>query len=175
MPKGQYVRGQLKDLKREDLVRMYHEENLSQWQIAKALGVTQGAILYWMKKWDIPRRSHDDALIVLGKSGRFTGENNPRWNGGRHINQGGYWMIRMPEYPRATNRGYVLEHILVWERAHGPLEKGWEVHHLNGVKTDNRLENLLAMEGHKHKDYIPALHRRIRELEEEIRSLTDGR
>lgn len=174
MPKGKYGRGYLKDLTRDELEKMYHEEKLSMHQIAARLDVTFGAIWYWMKKWDIPTRSHDDGLIAFGKSGRFSGKNNPRWSGGRHINPGGYWMVRMPEYPRATDRGYVLEHILVWENAHGPLDKGWEVHHLNGIKTDNRLENLVAMEGHKHKDYIPALKRRIAQLEEEIRRLSDG-
>ena len=43
------------------------------------------------------------------------------------------------------------------------------------MKTDNRLENLLAMEGHKHKDFIPALQRRIQELENEIKRLKDER
>lgn len=165
MPKGKYGRGYLKDLTRDDLYRFYHDEQLSMWQIADKLNVTMGAIWYWMKKWNIQTRSHDDGLIVMGKSGRFSGENNPRWTGGRHINPGGYWMIRLPKYPRATNRGYVLEHIYIWEQANGPLAQGWEVHHLNGIKTDNRLENLLAMDGCKHKDYIPALQRRIQELE----------
>jgi hypothetical protein len=175
MPKGKFGRGYLKNLTREDLYHMYHEEKMSMHEIADKLNVTFGAIWYWMKKWDIPTRSHDDALILLGKSERFTGEKNPRWTGGRHINPGGYWMIRMPNYPRATNRGYVLEHIYIYEQAHGPIPKGWEVHHINGVKTDNRLENLLAMEGHKHKDFIPALQRRIQELENEIKRLKDER
>ena len=169
MPKGQRGRGFLSSLTKEELHKLYHDDELSMHQIAARLDVTMGAIWYWMKKWDIPTRSHDDGLIALGKSGRFTGEKNPRWTGGRHVNPGGYWMIRMPEYPRATSRGYVLEHIYVWEQAHGPVPKGWEVHHLNGVKTDNRIENLLAMEGHKHKDYIPALQRRIQELEAQLR------
>lgn len=173
MPKGKYGRGYLKNLTKEELHDLYHEQKLSTHQIAEKLNVTQGAIFYWLRKFEIPTRSHDDGLILFGKSGRFTGSKNPRWTGGRHINPGGYWMIRLPDYPRATNRGYVLEHIYIWEQAHGPLAKGWEVHHINGVKTDNRLDNLLAMEGHKHKDFIPALWRRIKELEDEIRRLKD--
>jgi len=172
MPKGQGGNGYLKDLTRDQLYHLYHEELLSMWQIADRLNVTMGAIWYWMKKWGIPTRSHDDGLIILGKSGRFTGANNPRWTGGRHINHGGYWMIRLPQYPRATNRGYVLEHIYVWEQVHGPVAQGWEVHHLNGIKTDNRIENLLAMERWQHKDHIPALQQRIQELENELRERT---
>lgn len=39
----------------------------------------------------------------------------------------------------------VLMHRYVWEKANGPLRKGWVVHHRNGNRGDNRLGNLLAM------------------------------
>lgn len=53
-------------------------------------------------------------------------------------------MIRIPEHPRAkSNNGYVFEHILVMEEELGRyLEPEENVHHLNGIKDDNRLENL---------------------------------
>lgn len=38
------------------------------------------------------------------------------------------------------------EHRLVWEEANGPLPSGWIIHHKNGDKTDNRLENLEALD-----------------------------
>lgn len=51
----------------------------------------------------------------------------------------------MPEHPRADKSGMVLEHIPVLEEKIGrPLDwrRGEQVHHINGVKDDNRPENL---------------------------------
>jgi hypothetical protein len=34
------------------------------------------------------------------------------------------------------------EHRYVWEQANGKIPKGMQIHHINGIKDDNRLENL---------------------------------
>lgn len=34
------------------------------------------------------------------------------------------------------------QHHVVWEEAHGPLLENQNIHHKNGDRTDNRLENL---------------------------------
>lgn len=39
-------------------------------------------------------------------------------------------------------RTYSGEHVRIWEAAHGPVPKGYEIHHKNKDKKDNRLENL---------------------------------
>ena len=73
------------------------------------------------------------------------------WNGGTSKTSKGYILIHKPEHHRANARGYVLEHILIWEEANkNTLPDGWIVHHINGKKTDNSPENLLAMPREMH-------------------------
>lgn len=52
----------------------------------------------------------------------------------------------------------VMEHRLVWEAEHGPIPKGHSIHHENGDRLDNRLENLELMPRGSHS----TLHNRQR-------------
>jgi hypothetical protein len=64
------------------------------------------------------------------------------WRGGKRIDDG-YVLIYQPTHPRSKSNGYVREHTLVMEAKIGRyLLPGENVHHQNGVKDDNRPENL---------------------------------
>lgn len=68
---------------------------------------------------------------------------NGNWKGGRTKHKAGYAMLRNVDHPRAARSGYVFEHILVMEDLLGRhLVADENVHHRNGVKDDNRPENL---------------------------------
>jgi hypothetical protein len=59
------------------------------------------------------------------------------------VNQNGYIEIYEPENPNATLNGRVLEHRKVMSEHLGrELIKTETVHHINGNRSDNRLENL---------------------------------
>ncbi len=59
------------------------------------------------------------------------------------MHKAGYIMVWMPQHPRARTHGYVFEHIVVMEDMIGRrLLTDETVHHRNGVRGDNRPENL---------------------------------
>jgi hypothetical protein len=71
----------------------------------------------------------------------------------------GYVMVYCPGHPRANNRGYASEHRLLMElHLRRSLSKDEHVHHRNGKRWDNRLENLevLQRSDHAKLGYIPA-------------------
>ena len=90
-----------------------------------------------------------------------TGEKAPGWRGGRLTDAGGYVWIYNPSHPFALKRNskkdkvgkYVKEHRLVAEKILGRyLKKSEIIHHINGVKNDNRPENLYLFSSAQNHD-----------------------
>ena len=92
---------------------------------------------------------------------RIRGEKAPWWKGGRSRTEKGYVMALAPEgypFPESTNRlGRLREHRLVMELHLGrALRRGEVVHHVNGDRADNRIENL-ELHG-SHAEHMRAHH-----------------
>jgi HNH endonuclease len=78
-------------------------------------------------------------------------EEHHGWTGGR-VGHDGYVRIRTDGHPRASPHGqYVFEHILIMEKYLGRnITKAEVVHHINGIRNDNRIENLRIMTNSEH-------------------------
>lgn len=133
--------------------------------------------------------------VLTNKLHARSGPDASKWNGGRQTTAQGYiWLheLHVPEHERELFRPmflylgraaqYVSEHRLVVARQLGrPLTKDEIVHHKNGVKTDNRLENLEIVTPSQHRQidlkyytlWVEACER-IKKLEVELSLLKAG-
>lgn len=85
------------------------------------------------------------------------GAESSGWKGGKFTTKrDGYIHLYAPGHPYARKSskgtgGYVLEHRLVMEKVLGRyLEPDEDVNHINGVKDDNREENLMLVRHNAH-------------------------
>lgn len=100
-----------------------------------------------------------DKHFVHGHHAR--GKGNPNWKGGQTITKG-YISIWMPNHHRADARGYVPQHILIFEKVLGkPLPIAIVSHHVNEIKSDNRNNNLVICQD---QTYHFLLHKRTKAL-----------
>lgn len=121
-----------------DILRRY-EEGASQQAISFETGRSQSFISRVIRKYGQARPTP-------------TGANHPNWKGGRYVDSAGYVRVLLspgdPLRSMALKEGHVLEHRVVMARSLGrPLAPRETVHHINGDRSDNRLENLQIRHG----------------------------
>lgn len=170
---------------KEMIEEVYIHEEKTIKECAETLGISVGTVFNYIKKYGIktrPRMSEktkqkiSDSLIgrkSTRKGYRYSEESkkkmsdakkgkfkNPSQFGGHiKIRADGYICVYCPDHPMATKDGYVMEHILIMEKAIGRyITRDEVVHHKNHKRDDNRLENLELMKFKEHS----ALHMKER-------------
>ena len=168
------------ELNLEEVKHLYYDLNMTQTEVAEKIGVSQKVVFKFMRRNNLPSR------IAAKRHQR--GSDNSYWKGGVRTNEQGYIEVYKPDYEHARPNGYVREHIYVVEKALGRRLKFYSVgdprnevvHHLNGTKTDNRLENLIVLTAGEHMKLHSASNKemvdevllcRIRQLEQELQEV----
>jgi hypothetical protein len=124
-------------------------------ELAIETGVGRKAVNNALRRQGVQLRDKRQAVAHLNERRRARGERHPNFKGGRVVTADGYILVSItdqdPLFQMAKDRGrlsnfgygYVLEHRLVMARHLGrPLTSTETVHHKNGQRDDNRIENL---------------------------------
>ncbi len=121
---------------REQYQEVYHIPRKYTRRIKHEIRICYCGKPFQMKVWDKPNRfccSRSCASRLRG-----TGERNVLWKGGKSLNKQGYVLINV-----GPGKRYALEHRVIMSNILGrELLSSETVHHKNGIRSDNRPENL---------------------------------
>ena len=75
------------------------------------------------------------------------------WNDG-YLNNKGRFLVWRPDFPNHYHEGYALRyHVLWWLKTGKLVKKGYNLHHINHNKSDDRFENLKLLTQSEHLSY----------------------
>ena len=149
------------------LTKWYLDEKKSLTDISKLCGLSISTVRKRIIDYNIPLRTRSEGIRnarhKLGPNRGKTREFSEEWK--ENIRKGRLrWSRRYAKGTRIGTNGYHvytkgenvdrLVHVVIIEQLiKRPLRKDEVVHHRNGVKTDNRIENLEIMTRSEHSAY----------------------
>lgn len=120
----------------EEIKRLYHGENLSLEKVADELDCSVTRVHRAMDKHDVETRSRSLAFAMNA------------YHGGFEMNRDGYKTV-VANYKGQRDRAYMHRLLAVAEYGFEAV-KGMHVHHDNGIKWDNRPDNIEIMTPEEH-------------------------
>jgi hypothetical protein len=136
--KGGYKLSVAEKLNFEYLSSVHSEKTVK--EIAKETGCGPSTVRKYLNGFDL--------TIKNSRVGKMRGARNPNWKGG-HCNKSGYVMVHCPRVGKPRR-----EHLVIMEEYIGrPLLDSEVVHHCNGKRNDNSVDNLLLMDRHTHNTF----------------------
>jgi len=125
----------------KEAIANYYKQGFSMSECSKKFKVSKPSIRLWLKEMGINRTPKEGTLLRINK-GIGRRENHPNWKGGTWIDSRGYAWINHGTVNKVKNEKSM--HRYVAEKVLGRILTSDEcVHHINGIKTDNRNCNLL--------------------------------
>lgn len=160
---------------RDVLCELYSIRGMPMHQVASEMGVAVGTVYNYLHKYGIQTRPphqgmkgkklSSEAIERISKvhKGKVVSEEARKKQseaqkvggiGHKKKRSDGYISIYFPDHPGSTSDGYVMEHDLVMECIIGRrLADDEVVHHRNGIRNDNKKENLQLMTFKEHARY----------------------
>ena len=128
-----------------DLVTTLYKQGMHLHELSKKFNCSTTPIVRILEENNIKRRQHYQS-----------GSKHPYWNGGR------FFCKALGIYKRSVNNKKVSEHRYIWiQENQMPIPQGFIIHHKNGIKTDNRIENLVLLP----EAYHHSIHSKMRILQ----------
>ena len=101
---------------------------------------------YTLPAWNKGKRGYQIAWNRGISNYQFRGPGNPQWKGGKYIDTQGYVRISVGKKRPMTEHRFVMEAHLGRK-----LKKTEHVHHIDGDKTNNKIENLMLLSNSEHR------------------------
>lgn len=160
---------------KEILYELYIRQGKTIREVANILGISTGSVYNYLHKFGIKTREPNKGFlghthsktarekISKAHKGKAVSDKTKKKISEAHKISGighkkkrsdGYIAVYYPDHPKSNKAGYIMEHDLIMERMIGRHLKDDEVvHHVNGIKDDNRMENLILMKFKEHSGH----------------------
>lgn len=109
-----------------------YEQGFSCEEVAKAFGATRQSVWEILRTHGYDLRRKKQLPFIEHEGKRYTPDDD------------GYY--------RCTERDRnIFLHRVIWEQYNGSIPNGYQIHHINGDKSDNRISNLECLGASEHK------------------------